>query len=41
MHASKSHDGDYPLKERVRVLTTREPEGFCHPGKVLLLILGD
>lgn len=39
MNAIKSQDGGYPLKGKVGVLTRREPEGFCHPGKVLLLAL--
>lgn len=41
MHAIRSQDGGYPLKGRVGVLTKREPESFCHPGKVLHLALSD
>ena len=41
MHAIRTQDGGYPLKGRVGVLTGRELEGFCHPGKVLHLALGD
>lgn len=40
MHATRTQDGGYPLKGRVGVLTGRELEDFCHPGKVHLA-LGD